>query len=243
MNYIINDHKLGFTLTSNIRNEINKIYNNKVKNLTFYKFWNINNKNDKYICFIRNPYEIIISGYLYHKKCREEWCIKQNVNYFNYWKDNHFSNEAKIQNKDLIDNSVFSKKETYQNILNTSPQELGIIHEMNNVSKITIDGMCEFNYYDFPNVKIIKMEDILSNFDKEIDELLSFFEINPDKKLLENLKKHNVKLQRNNPHVTNTDFLENRYINYFNDDLYKKFNIIHSNNLDKLKKFGYKIHL
>jgi len=240
MNYIINDHKVGFTVSSAIRDEINKY--DKIENLTFYKFWNINNRDDRYICFIRNPYEIIISGYLYHKKCREEWCINKNVNYFNYWKDKHFLENKKKENIDLIETSIFSKKETYQSLLNSKSQDQGILHEMKNVSKITIDGMSEFDYYNYPNVEIVKMENILSDFDREISRILNFFEIEPSEELLKCLKRHNVRKQKSNSHVTNKDFLVNRYVNYFNDELYAEFNIIHKKNIDKLEYLGYKIH-
>ena len=38
---------------------------------TFYLFWQDYNIFNKYILCIRDPREIIISGYLYHKQCQE----------------------------------------------------------------------------------------------------------------------------------------------------------------------------
>ena len=78
---LLNDHKTGYILTkSNLVPLINRTASLNIEVKTFYLFWNnhINEKNHKYIVVVRNPKEIIISGYLYHKKCKETWAINKN---------------------------------------------------------------------------------------------------------------------------------------------------------------------
>jgi len=48
--YIVNDHKTGFSVSRKIQNCINSFYTNEISFRTMYKFWNINDQNDKYVC-------------------------------------------------------------------------------------------------------------------------------------------------------------------------------------------------
>jgi len=77
---------------------------------------------------VRNPKEIICSGYLYHKKCKEKWAIKKNGNYYSYWKDNHFTKESLVENKKYLDFAKsFSNAIPYQKKLQNLSLNGGII--------------------------------------------------------------------------------------------------------------------
>ena len=65
----------------------------------FYLFSNNQKIEDKSLAIIRDPREIIISEYLYHLKCDEEWCVKPNSNYYDNWLSSHFKSEDIMKNK------------------------------------------------------------------------------------------------------------------------------------------------
>lgn len=242
MEYIINDHKTGFMVSSKIKDCINSFYKNKISSRTFYKFWNINDPNDKYICFIRNPYEIIVSGYLYHKRCNEKWCITKNLSYYDWWSQTHFLQSEKIKNKKSLDNSIFCKDSTYQETLNSLNQDDGIIFEMKNVAKLTIEGMCDFNYFESKNVINVKLENLIHDYDHEISKILDFLEINNNERLISCLDQNSIKKQGVNNHVTNKNLDKDRYLQYFNDKLFEEFNLIYKEYIPKINKLGYDVH-
>ena len=70
-NILISNHKTGHTLSKLFTKIINTYFENKIEYRYCYLFWNFYNQYEKYIVLIRDPREIIISGYLYHKKCTE----------------------------------------------------------------------------------------------------------------------------------------------------------------------------
>lgn len=242
MIFVLNDHKTGFILTRKIFNIIKKKYKLKLSYRTFYLFWNIHTTNHKYIIITRHPKEIIISGYLYHKKCSELWCVNKNGFYYNYWIDNHFLNEEIIKNTTYINRiKNVSNNSSYQNKLNTITQNQGIILEMKTIAYNTIMGMYNYNYYDKSNVLTIKFEDLIFNFEETIHKIFIFLDISITKDILNKLLKHNIiNLKNNNillQHTTNINFIKNRYKLYWNQELEKEFLTLYPK--DILSKFEY----
>jgi hypothetical protein len=244
MKYIVNDHKTGFSVSRKIQKCINSFYTNEISFRTMYKFWNVNDQNDKYVCFIRNPYEIIVSGYLYHKRCFEKWCITKNLSYYEQWiSSDHFFQSEKIKNQEALNNSIFCKNISYQEKLNSLNQDDGIIFEMKNVAKLTIEGMCDFNYFESKNVMSVKLENLTHNYEYEIRRILDFLEINNNETLISRLNIHNIKKHGVNNHVTNKNLDKDRYLQYFNDKLFKEFNSIYKEYIPKINKLGYTTHV
>ena len=101
-NVLISDHKTGHTLSRLYTKIINKYFENKIEFRYCYLFWNFYNQNEKYIVLIRDPREIIISGYLYHKRCTEIWCINKNGNYYEGWNKSHFLKEEMVKNGEYM---------------------------------------------------------------------------------------------------------------------------------------------
>ena len=230
-------------LSKKMKDCINSFHSNKISSRTFYKFWNINNSNDKYICFVRNPYEIIVSGYLYHKRCKEKWCITKNLSYYDWWSSTHFLQSEKTKHKKALSNSIFCTDMTYQEKLNSLDQDTGIEFEMKNVAKLTIEGMCDFDYFDSKNVITVNLENLIHNYNDEVCKILDFLEIDKsNEKLLSCLNQHNIKQQGVNSHVTNKNLIKDRYLHYFNDGLFEKFNSIYEEYIPKIHKLGYTIH-
>ena len=151
-NVLISDHKTGHTLSRLYTKIINTYFENKIEFRYCYLFWNFYNQNEKYIVLIRDPREIIISGYLYHKRCTEIWCINKNGNYYEGWNKGYFLKEEMVKNDEYMRfASSFSNPMSYQNKLNLLSQEEGIILEMNTVAKLTIIGMYNLVHYGKKN--------------------------------------------------------------------------------------------
>ena len=204
----------------------NYIIPNAIFRRTFFSFWNFNSEKDKYVIFVRDPRDIIISGYLYHKNtCKENWCITQNANYFEDW-EHLFSEESKLLNKEILNKGKsFSKVESYQSKLNKMSVEDGIIFEMQNVAYLTIMGIYNFKYSNNKNVLKIFNEDLTFNFENTLTKILDFFGFKNKVEILkkcEILKLENL-INKNNIHVTNLNLQKDRYTKYWNSRIQKKF--------------------
>jgi len=167
----LSDHKCGFHLLQYLYKIISKFKLEKYNPILrrFFIFWdNEYNQNDKYIIVIRNPKEVIISGYLYHKnQCKnftkyEKWSRDKNYSFYYYYINSlpkKIRNNPKYQKYFKIGAS-FSKNKPYIDILNDLPIEEGIIYEMKNASMLAINGMINLTqYYGKKNVLVIKYED------------------------------------------------------------------------------------
>jgi len=238
MFYLINDHKCGFVMTNTIIRRFNqqnfKNKDNLLIKLTMRHMsimWKENKPENKYILVVRHPKEIIISGYLYHKKCNneEKWALTKNYNYYDIWLErNHF--DKNIFNDDFYNKSFFSDESgTYQNKLNKMEQTEGINYEMNNVAYNTIMGLYNFPKKD--NVMIVKFEDLIYNLKKTLKDICIFLDIENEEhhnrlfmkcksSNILNLKKKN-KLDKN--HTTNFNFDKERWKKYWNNEIDTEF--------------------
>ena len=132
MIYFLRDHKCGFKLGKAISQQYISISNKMGSNqhielLTFFdehKDMIINNNEDKFVIFIRNPKEILVSGWKYHQVCKEPWCVEKN----GYFYSDFLTNNISKKNIDLA--KTFSIGETYQNKIKNSDN--GILFEMKN---------------------------------------------------------------------------------------------------------------
>ena len=200
--------------------------NNYILKKNFYLFSNNQKIEDKSLAIIRDPREIIISGYLYHLKCDEEWCVKPNSNYYDNWLSSHFKSEDITKNKAYLkfgDN--FSNKTSYQEKLKSMNSTDGIIFEMKNVAFLTISGMMQI--CKNKSIKKIKFEDLIFNSNNAIDEIQEFFNCidknffkrNMNKYLLSN--KDYFKTTKN--HVTNYEQKKYRFKDYWNSRIDGEF--------------------
>ena len=175
--YFLNDHKAGYKLTGGIAHILNKLSRFRIIIKTFYRFWEVNDT-EKWIVFTRHPYEIITSGYFYHKSCLEKWANTIDVNLYEGWTKRFPAHMIK-KNKQVLQNAVYSKNGvTYSNKLQELSQEDGILYEMENVGALTIMGMYEWKFFDKPNVLTIKFEDFITDFDNTIRCICHFIGFN-----------------------------------------------------------------
>jgi len=232
------------TLIKQLLHNYPKIIKNAVFRRYSYLFSNIYNDKDKYIILVRDPREILISGYLYHLKCSEKWAISKNNFYYDFWKDYHFNkDEVKKYYKFIQFTHNFNKNETYQNKLKKFNQDDGILYELNNVAFLTFSGMINIDFINKKNVFILKFEDYQFNFDKTLLKFFDFLQIPELKRGLikKDLYEYHTFENKNaifhhKNFITNTEHITNRYEQYFSPKIencfYKKYK-------DLLKKFNY----
>ena len=150
MIFFLRDHKCGFKLGKNISYYYKHIYDDTIDLLTFYdehkKFIEGNNKH-KFVVFVRHPKEIIVSGYLYHKVCSENWCISKNGFYYENFDLKHIE-KTKIELA-----KTFSDIQSYQNKLKSMTQNEGLLHELKNVGYLTLSGLNNILQLDKSNIE------------------------------------------------------------------------------------------
>ena len=99
---------------------------------------------------IRDPRDMIISGYYYHLWCNEIWC-KQPVDDFN--------------------------GKSYQEVLNSLSLENGISFEMSNRFKKTASSMVNWNYKN-PYILELKFEEIINDIDQHFIRIFQHYGFN-----------------------------------------------------------------
>lgn len=114
---------------------------------------------------IRDPRDVIVSGYLYHQRCHEKWCINTNFDLtepIDYpqvpLSQQHRSPAWKRQYVQSLN------QQSYQaNLLARSPTE-GLLFELHHYGAWTIDSMLAWDYQHSPCLEL-KFETVMADFD------------------------------------------------------------------------------
>jgi hypothetical protein len=215
-------HKTGSHFLSDLKNLLEEV---DKKNKYIHDCWSHeankvckDAKQTKIIHFIRHPYEIIYSGYLYHKTiCTEPWCI-----------DIHSKTEA-----DGIQYNLQGL--TYQQKLNLLNTEEGINMEMEGRSYNTIKDMYNATFDEYEFCLNVEMEDLILHFDKTVEKILNFID-NNNFVGLDYSSLHLENNAKNREHSTNKTDVIDRYQKYFTENNYTHFQKIFS----EIKREKYK---
>tara|TARA_R110002074_G_scaffold86580_7_gene191145 strand:+ start:756 stop:1478 length:723 start_codon:yes stop_codon:yes gene_type:complete len=237
MIYLLNDHKTGYTVTNKLVNSLNC----GVQVRTFFNFSKEYNTDDKYIVVIRNPKEVIISGYLYHKKCTEWWATNRGINYYGGWLEKLTPEVLRENEENIKHASTFSAGCPYRVKLSSIPEKDGILMEMSCVARLTLEGMYNLPHYGKKNVITVKYEDLVYNHDKTVSDICEFVGVPPEPVLAKTLQDNILNLKENGivlEHSTNTDLMYNRYEKYWNEEIERKFKETFPH--DIMSKHGYK---
>jgi len=107
---------------------------------------------------IRDPRDIIVSGYFYHLWCDEEWIsrkyFKMKDNEYNFIHSSRESDEIML--KKLPQKGDYS----YQEILNSLQKDEGLLFEMKNLAYFTIRDIASWDYSK-KGVLELKYEDLI----------------------------------------------------------------------------------
>ena len=114
---------------------------------------------------IRDPRDVIVSGYLYHQRCgdHEPWCLNEDFSDDDFrfptvpWPVDCQNIEAR---RDFV--SLFNGK-SYQTKITELDKEAGIVFEMDGYAGVTINTMLDWK--ERSEILTIKMEDIVADFD------------------------------------------------------------------------------
>ena len=130
---------------------------------------------NKGVRIIRDPRDVIVSGYLYHQRCSEKWCVNSD-----------FSNPRHPFPQvpwPLVDAALATKEEfvsrldglSYQEKISSLSKAEGLIFEMDGFAKITIDEMIRWKDNDY--VLTIKMEDLVEDYDSVFEKIFRWMGI------------------------------------------------------------------
>jgi hypothetical protein len=128
---------------------------------------------------VRDPRNLAVSGYAYHRRCREKWCINTNFDLtppIDYPRVPYSTERRPDEWKHRY--LVELDGRSYQEHLRRLGPEEGLLFEMRHYAYWTTEQMLGWNYDD-PRILEVKLEDIATNFDavwSEIFEHLGFNE-------------------------------------------------------------------
>lgn len=116
--------------------------------------------------FIRDPRDLIVSGYHYHMWTREEWCLAPNFPWRHYVSRPFF---------ELVEPEVakYPQNISYQTYLNSLDRERGMILEMI-FRRDTIVQMQRWNYHN-PNVIELRYENVIGNETESFNRLFEHY--------------------------------------------------------------------
>jgi hypothetical protein len=120
--------------------------------------------------FVRDPRDMVVSGYFYHKKGAEGWCNIVGASNVNWEAMNGVSPEQ------------MGEEKSFSQLLQSLDDEAGLIAEID-FRKRHFDSMKNWPV-DHPNIKMYRYEDILGNEERVFAEMMSFYGLSwPERKL------------------------------------------------------------
>ena len=190
---------------------------------------------------VRDPRDIIISGYLYHKRTTETWCTNQN-----------FQREKPIQypqvpNSQLHRSEVWKKEylkrlepHSYQEKINSMDEEEGILFEMDHYGKWTLEDMLKWDSEKADCLEL-KFEDVMSNYKQEMMKIFKHCQFSESQLKFaneiankEDMSKMSSKTISKHKHITSAN--TNRWRKYFTKKIQAKFD---ANFDDVINKYNY----
>ena len=185
---------------------------------------------------IRDPRDIIVSGYLYHRRTQEKWCINTDFSL-----DEPILS-PRVPYSEEYKSEVWKKKyikslggiSYQQNLLRRSKSE-GLKFEMDNFSCWTIEHMMEWDYGK-KNILEVKFEDVMSSYDRAFQDIFEHLGFTNEqvKESLRVVEKHDlgrksVKEINRIEHVSSRE--TNRWVDYFEGQHKNYFHKIHGSAL------------
>ena len=191
------------------------------------------------IHMVRDPRDVIISGYLYHKRTTEEWCINKNFDTNNNIKYPQVPHSQMYRSREWMVRYLESLGgRSYQENINDIDQEDAILFEMDHYAKWTVEDMLKWDYNN-SNCIELKFENLMNNFDQEVESIFKHCNFNIKEMLAakrianyEDLNKMSQLQIKNNPHISSVK--TNKWKQYFTEKISTKFQNQYEDVLDKL---------
>lgn len=173
--------------------------------------------------FIRDPRDLIISGYFYHKRGAEPWFRMKNPTH-KYW--NPINGNVPLG---LVDKSDLS----FADYLSELDLENGLLAEME-FRKFHLESMRSWK--EDSRIRVFKYEDIINNEVSTFEQISDHLEFSNSEKRMVNkyARKFSLQNQGSNKHVRNPK--AQQWKEHFTDKVSEKFNADYS---DLLDMYGY----
>lgn len=194
--YIFCYHKVGTVLIQNIFTQIANLFDKKFQIISgkankidhtqdIVQFihsiidCNLSQYPHKGVRLIRDPRDVWLSGYLYHRRCAERWCINKNFDttrpiLFPIVPASQQHRPEEWKEKYLL--SLNGK--SYQENLNELDKENGLNFEMERYADWTISQM--ISWKPDPDTIDIMIEDFMEDFDGTLTKILRHFGFKED---------------------------------------------------------------
>jgi hypothetical protein len=177
---------------------------------------------------IRDPRDIVVSGYFYHLRTQEKWCINNDFTQRRVirYPQVPYSQEHRSEawKRDYL---ASLGGRSYQDNLRHRSARDGLHFEMRHYGAWTIEAMRDWNYSN-PQVLELRFEDIMANYDQAFGAIFQhlFFSEKQISDCIEIAQKHDIARKTadeigRNSHVTSLDtsrwkaFLEDEHIAAF----------------------------
>ena len=160
--------------------------------------------------FIRDPRDMIVSGYHYHKEAREPWCSIKDPT-----EQDWLTVNAAIPDGIL-------PGESFSDMLQRVSLEEGLYAEMQ-VRKHHFDSMFKWPVDD-PHIMVFKYENIIGNEAEVFGKILAFYELSPryqDLGVKTAIKNSAARMLKKNVHIRNPE--PNQWKTTFTDEALSKF--------------------
>lgn len=128
---------------------------------------------------IRDPRDVIVSGFLYHQRCQERWCI--NTNFDLTEPINHPQVPFSQQHRSLDWKRAYLtslNQQSYQANLHARSPAAGLMFELEHYGAWTIESMLAWDYHN-PQVLELKFEAIMADFDASFATLFAHLGFTP----------------------------------------------------------------
>lgn len=177
---------------------------------------------------VRDPRDIIVSGYLYHSRCSEPWCTSTDLDLHGdliFPKIPTFMATAAVEKQVKYLQSLNGK--SYQENLRCRSQEEAILFEMEGYSGWTIRNMMDWDYGD-AHIFEIKFEDMLTGYCEVFARIFAWFNFTEGQKSaamelaeIENYSSMSNAQKRANPHISSGRI--SKWQSYFTEKHKRRF--------------------
>lgn len=203
------------------------------ENFTKYKVSSVNNHfldlsrlgDYRITRFIRDPRDMIVSGYFYHKRGAEDWCNVVSPD----------RNSGKISSDIILD--AMGTKHSFSTYLQSMNEEDGLIAEIEFRRK-HFNSILEWPDND-KNIRLYKYEDILGNEEEVYRDMFKFYELSTVETFLGSYfsRRYSASNQKGKiKHIRNPE--SNQWKKHFTPRVQESFNEFNS---ELLTKLGYEI--
>ncbi|MEM7563902.1 MAG: sulfotransferase domain-containing protein [Pseudomonadota bacterium] len=249
-------HKCGSKLFTNIFEQIAEIQRKSFKKLLGFQNYHLNEYDIvnfahsqinvdalpqpfRGVHVVRDPRDVIVSGYFHHLRTNERWCTNQNH------KTSNFVDFPQVPHSQKHKSEVWKQQYlrslngmSYQENLRDLDQEEGIQFELDRYGRWTTEDMENWSY-DHPSVLEIKFEDVMSDYGDTFSKIFAHCGFNKSEivNALDVAEKHNISNKNQvqlseMPHVFSRE--TTRWHKYLSDGHKSIFKKRHQGVLEKL---------